>query len=156
MSFWNKRKRVKENIFFAYSGKKANGIKIGGWENEKKSCNFYEYISSDVPRAMNSWHCFDSFISKSVRQHAGLHAWLFAHTTHRTMCSCTLFSRSSKLLVLLLDILYSRYRNSPTDVGDDGSWSQPIQTYFCVSLPPTQTANQPTQSACRHLSLPRV
>ena len=59
MSFWNKRERVKKAIFFfAYSGKKANGIEIRGWKSEGKSCNFYEYISSDVPRAMNPWHCF--------------------------------------------------------------------------------------------------
>jgi len=92
---------------------------------------------------MNPWHCLVSFISKSVRQHAGLHAWLCSHTTHRTMCSCTLFWRGSRLLALLLGVLYSRYRNSPTDVGDDGSWSHPIQAYICVSLPPTQPTNLP-------------
>lgn len=90
---------------------------------------------------MNPWHCFVSFISKSARQHAGLHAWLCSHTTHRTMCSCALFWRGRKLLALL-GVLYSRYRNSPTDVGDDGSWNHPIQAYFCVSLPPTQPINQ--------------
>lgn len=140
-------------FFCAYSSKKPNGIKIRRRESEGKKVA--TSMNTSVLMSLGPWIrdiVFVSFISKSARQHAGLHAWLCSHTTHRTMSSCALFWRGSKLLALL-GVLYSRYRISPTDAGDDGSWSHPVQTYFCVSF---RSHNQPTQSACRHLSFSHV
>jgi hypothetical protein len=155
MSFWTKREKRKNLFFFAYSDKKANRIKTGGWDSKGKKLKLLWIYQFWCPSGRQSvtLFCFVLFISKSssqpksVRKHASLHTWLCSHTTCPHSLHMETQVHSSHWIPQLWVHFFLFYTHAteicPTDGRGGGKGSHYLQAYFSTPLQPTQPVKQP-------------